>query len=186
MAINTYNIHNINELDSPALVVFPEIVKGNIQKAIDMIGDASRLRPHIKTHKTVEVTKLCQSYGIQKFKCATIAEAELLGICEAKEVLFAYQPIGPKALRFKQLIDKFPKTHFACLIDSVDVLNSHSNFGFDVYIDLNTGMNRTGVAPENAVTLAKAIKSTPNLKLLGIHAYDGNIHVIDLEKREIE
>jgi D-threonine aldolase len=186
MYSNIYNINNINELDSPALVVFEEIVIQNIQKAVEMISEVARLRPHIKTHKTAEVTKLCQAAGIHKFKCATIAEAELLGICEAADVLLAYQPIGPKALRFKQLIEKYPKTHYSCLIDSIDVLASHAKYGFDLYIDLNTGMNRTGISPENAVGLAIAIKEIPNLNLLGVHAYDGNIHEKDLAKRKIE
>lgn len=185
-----YNIQNISELDSPSLVVFPDLVKKNIQKAVKMIGDVSRLRPHIKTHKTIEVTKLCQGEGIQKYKCATIAEAELLGICEVEDVLLAYQPIGKKAERFAALIQKYPKTKFSCLIDSSKAGNDLSDLGkkvkirFDVFIDLNTGMNRTGILPENAVDLVNSIKSCSNINLLGLHCYDGNIRESDLSERE--
>jgi D-threonine aldolase len=182
------NIQNINQLDSPALIVFPEIVKNNIKKAIEIIGDVNRLRPHIKTHKTAEVIKLCQAQGIEKYKCATIAEAELLGICEAKDVLLAYQPVGPKAFRLKIIIEKYPKTHFACLVDSAEMAEfySENRFDFDLYIDLNIGQNRTGIFPENALELAKKIKKLPFINFKGIHAYDGHIYTKDLPQRKIE
>ena len=66
------------ELDSPSLIVDASIVRKNIHEMIRMVGDANRLRPHIKTHKTAEGIQLMIAAGIHKFKCATIAEAELL------------------------------------------------------------------------------------------------------------
>ena len=108
MSENWFEIKNIKELDSPALVVFPERVKHNIQLAIDMIGDVSRLRPHIKTNKSPDVAKLMLGAGITKFKCATIAEAEMLAQCDAPNVLLAYQPLGPKLNRFISLIKNIP------------------------------------------------------------------------------
>ena len=47
-----YVIDDVEKLDSPALVVFPERVKKNIQTAIEMVGDVTRLRPHVKTNKS--------------------------------------------------------------------------------------------------------------------------------------
>ena len=73
-----YSIKDIDTLDSPCLVVYPERVKKNIATLVESIGDVDRLRPHIKTHKSYEVSKLMLDAGITKFKCATIAEAEML------------------------------------------------------------------------------------------------------------
>ena len=84
--LNWYEIINVQELDSPALVIFPDRVKKNIQTAINMVGDIQRLRPHVKTHKSPDATRLMIEAGITKFKCATIAEAEMLGECVAKDV----------------------------------------------------------------------------------------------------
>ena len=95
-----YHISNITEVDSPALVVFPDRVKRNIELLKNMIDDVKRLRPHVKTHKTKEAALLQMEAGIKKFKCATIAEAEMLGSIKAPDVLLAYQPIGPKINRF--------------------------------------------------------------------------------------
>ncbi|HEX2683974.1 MAG TPA: D-TA family PLP-dependent enzyme, partial [Ferruginibacter sp.] len=77
---NWFHIADPNQIDSPALLVFPERVKANIKTAIGMVGDLDRIRPHVKTHKCSEVTRLMIEAGIYKFKCATIAEAEMLGM----------------------------------------------------------------------------------------------------------
>ena len=103
-----YHIKNIEEIDSPAFVVYIDRVKENIHIIKSMIDDVNRLRPHIKTHKTKEICSLLLEAGISKFKCATIAEAELLGLVGAPDVLLAYQPVGPKLQRFIDLIKTFP------------------------------------------------------------------------------
>ena len=188
---NWFEIKNINELDSPALVVFPERVKHNIHLAIDMIGDVDRLRPHIKTNKSPDVAKLMLNAGITKFKCATIAEAEMLAQCNAPDVLLAYQPLGPKLHRFISLIKKYPATKFSCLTDNISAVNEQasvfnsSGLTVPVFLDLNVGMNRTGISPgENAVELAKHISSLKGVVLIGLHAYDGHIRDVDFETKK--
>src|SRR5437764_15495266 len=103
-----YVIDDVEKLDSPALVVFPERVKNNIQIAIERVGDVTRLRPHVKTNKSAEAVRLMLNAGITKFKCATIAEAEMLGITKELDVVVAYQPIGPKLQRLDELIKNVP------------------------------------------------------------------------------
>src|SRR5574338_42614 len=105
-----YEIKNSNDVDSPALVIYKDRVKENIRLAISMVQDVSQLRPHIKTHKTAEAIQLMLEAGIQKFKCATISEAELLGLQQAPDVLLAYQPVGPKVQRLVQLIKTYRHT----------------------------------------------------------------------------
>src|SRR5580700_1488877 len=120
MAGSWYQIDNIDELDTPALVVYPERVRENIARAVGMVGDAARLRPHVKTHKSPAVTRLMLDAGIRRFKCATIAEAEMLAAEGAPDVLLAYQPVGPKVGRLVQLIRQYPAANFSCLIDHAD------------------------------------------------------------------
>ena len=186
-----YEIENIDSLDSPLLVVFPERVKHNIQLAIGMIGDVTRLRPHIKTNKSPDVTKLMLRAGITKFKCATIAEAEMLAQSNAPDVLLAYQPLGPKLQRFVALIKKYPATKFSCLTDNIAAAEEQSSvfqtnaLNVPVFIDLNVGMNRTGISPdEKATALAAHIGNLHGLTLIGLHAYDGHIRDIDYETKK--
>ena len=81
-----YHIKNINNVDSPALVIYPGRVTENISTLKTMIDDVRRLRPHVKTHKTKEAALLMIRAGINKFKCATIAEAEMFLGAEDFEV----------------------------------------------------------------------------------------------------
>ena len=120
-----YEIANIDQLDTPALVVYPDRIKENIRRAIGMTGDAARLRPHVKTHKSPAVTRLMLEAGIRTFKCATIAEAEMLAIEGAPDVLLAYQPIGPKVVRLAAPCRPFPATeHNSTFLPIFIVLNS--------------------------------------------------------------
>src|SRR5215203_308532 len=147
-----YHINNIEEIDSPAFVVYLDRVRENIHTIKSMIDDVSRLRPHIKTHKTKEISSLLLEAGISRFKCATIAEAELLGLAAAPDVLLAYQPVGPKLERFISLIKAYPSTNFSCLVDNeksariISDAAAKANVTIPVFIDLNVGMNRTGIA----------------------------------------
>jgi D-serine deaminase-like pyridoxal phosphate-dependent protein len=147
-----------------------------------MIDDPQRLRPHVKTHKNKEVTQLLMAAGINKFKCATIAEAEMLALCGAADVVLAYQPVGPKLKRFVQLTQQYPNTHFACLVDNTTSAQAIGNAfvaadaTINVYIDLNVGQNRTGIAPgEKAIALYNYCAQLSGLSMAGLHAYDGHI-----------
>ena len=189
---NWYIIDNIAQIDSPALVVYPERIENNIHLAIQIAGSAERLRPHVKTNKMAEVCRLMMQSGITKFKCATIAEAEMLALAGAPDILLAYQPVGPKIDRLIKLIKSYPKSYISCLVDhpenvfAINNLCNKEGVGLNVYIDLNVGMNRTGIHPSNAPELAKTILSLKNLRLAGLHGYDGHIHESDIVQRQSE
>lgn len=178
-----YLIDDADQLDSPALVFYKDRIIENISLLKQSISDVGRLRPHVKTHKTREITLLMTEAGITKFKCATIAEAEMLGSCEAPDVLLAYQPVGPKIDRLITLIKTFPVTRFSCLVDNDVSLKAIASAAVEaditirVFLDLNVGMNRTGIMPdEKALLLYKQAAQEKGIELMGIHAYDGHIH----------
>lgn len=188
-----YQMSETDKIDSPALVVFPELVKKNIDHLVSMADDVNRLRPHIKTHKTAEGIQLMMKAGISKFKCATIAEAELLGMNNAPDVVLAYQPGGPKLKRFIAVVKKYPGTTWACLTDNIASAASMSDafaeagLKIPVYLDLNTGMNRSGIVPgAEAISLYESISKMPGLIPKGLHAYDGHQRNPDFEKRKQE
>ncbi|GAA4099270.1 D-TA family PLP-dependent enzyme [Mucilaginibacter panaciglaebae] len=185
-----FDITDINELDTPALVVYPDRVKKNIATLVTAIDSTDRLRPHVKTHKCKEVTQLCMDAGIRKFKCATIAEAEMLARCKAPDVLLAYQPIGPKIKRLVALIKQYPDTKFSCLADNyeaasqIDQIALAGQVTLNVFIDLNVGMNRSGIAPQEAFVLYGRCELLEAVKVSGLHVYDGHIHHNDLNIRK--
>ena len=186
-----YVIDNIDELDSPQLVVYPARVQYNIDKAKEMVGDVSRLRPHVKTNKTPEVMRMMVDAGISKFKCATIAEADILGREKAGDVLLAYQPVGPKVQRLIELIKKYPQTKYSCLVDHIIALEgintafANAEMIADIFLDINLGMNRTGIVPEKTMELYRKAAAMKNIKVRGLHAYDGHFRDPDINKRTV-
>lgn len=171
-----FEVDNVAEVDSPGLLIYPQRVRENIRILKTFVDDVQRLRPHVKTNKSPEVTKMLVAEGIAKFKCATIAEAEMLAMNGAKDVLLAHQPVGPKIKKFGELVKKYPSVKFSCLVDDVNVAKALDNAS--VYIDLNVGMNRTGIEPEKALDLYKQCQN-----VVGLHAYDGHLRDPDLEVR---
>lgn len=186
-----YTLGDTTDVVSPSLLIYPDRIRKNIRLMIEMTRDASRLRPHIKTHKTAEIVRMQIEMGIDKFKCATIAEAELLGMCGAGDVLLAMQPVGANIPRFGQLIKSFPSTHFSALVDCETVISELSaqaeedDLKISLFLDLNTGMNRTGIEPgEKALELYQTIWNDSNLNAIGLHSYDGHIRNPNPEERK--
>ncbi|GGC13831.1 threonine aldolase [Parapedobacter defluvii] len=187
-----YRIRKESDVDSPALLVFPERIKQNIALLKSMIDDPKRLRPHVKTHKTKEILQLQLDAGITKFKCATLAEAEMLGECGTPDVLLAYPLYGPKLSLFLSLKQKFPKTKFSAIVDHPEAADALSAAAVqegtlvDVYVDLNIGMGRTGIKPgAEALALYRQCGQLEGLAIQGFHAYDGHVHERDIEKRKV-
>ena len=185
-----FEVKNVDSIDTPSLLVYKERVRKNIQRAVAAIGNVDLLRPHIKTNKMAEVCRMMMDEGIHKFKCATIAEAEMLAMIDAKDVLLAYQPCGPKAERFLQLNIRYPSVRFSCIVDDIEAARHLSSLftaagkTAAVFIDLNTGMNRTGATAGNAKKVISAIMHLPGMRIMGLHAYDGHVRDTDIEQRE--
>jgi D-serine deaminase-like pyridoxal phosphate-dependent protein len=190
MTKDWHRIINVDDVPSPALLVYPDRVEENVRRMVAIAGHPRRLRPHMKTHKLPEVIKLQTDAGITQFKCATIAEAEMVAKCGVPDVLLAYQPLGPNVRRLIQLIKQHPRTRFSALVDDEAAARSLSksfeaaSLSIEVLLDLDTGMHRTGVEPgARAFELYQLINKLPGLRAGGLHAYDGHLSVADLAER---
>lgn len=186
-----YITGNEDEIPSPALLIYRERVVENIRKMIETAGNTDLLRPHVKTHKMAGITKLLMDCGISKFKCATIAEAEMLALCGAEDILLAYQPVGPNIGRFFALREKFPDRKISTIVDCLKIAREISDeaakhgIHTHLWLDINSGMNRTGIKPdEKALELYKTMVSLPMISVDGLHAYDGHIHDKNFEERQ--
>ena len=120
-------LSNEAELNSPSLVLHLERVEENMRRMVEIAGGPRRLRPHVKTHKLAPLIAKQITLGIHKFKCATIAEAEMVAAAGGTEVLLAAQPVGPHIARFIQLIKKFPRTYFTTLVDDLNTVHEIDN-----------------------------------------------------------
>ena len=178
-----FRITNEADVPSPALLIYPERVEENLRRMIARAGGVARLRPHVKTHKLPQILALELQLGITKFKAATIAEAEMCATAGAPDVLLAYQPVGPNARRLAELVRAFPRTQFLTLADNPGTVAElaaaacAAQVTLEVLLDLNVGMDRTGIAPgDEAARVYHTLAHTPGLVPGGLHAYDGHLH----------
>ncbi len=191
--MNWLQLNNPESVISPSLLVDPGRVAQNIQQMIAMVGGVAhvgRLRPHVKTHKMPDVTRMQIDAGIHRFKTATIAETEMVAAAGATDVLLAYQPVGPNLGRLADLIQRFPATCFAAITDDLSAAKEiagqlgRSENPFRLFIDVDCGMHRTGIELGDSMErLRDWIESEDGVRFEGLHVYDGHIHDESLDAR---
>jgi D-serine deaminase-like pyridoxal phosphate-dependent protein len=186
-----YRLADVSAVFSPALVFFPELIRRNVARVVEMAGGPHRLRPHAKTHKTREIARLLLDAGVTRHKCATIAEAEMLASAGAPDVLIAYPLVGPNLGRLVELVRRFPGTRFSTLFDHPDATRalsaavSAAGLTVGAVLDLNVGQNRTGIAVgDGAVSLYELAARLPGLRPEGFQVYDGHNNQPDRADRE--
>lgn len=172
----------LDTLNSPMMVIFRDRLQANLDSMLVMAGHPSRLRPHCKTHKMEQIIRMWVEQGVTKHKAATIAECEMLAAAGAKDILLAYNPVGPNIGRVVTLATKYPACRFAVTADHESPLQllsaaaAKANVTIGVMLDVNVGMNRTGIRPEDpaAVSLYVQASKMPGLRCAGFHIYDGH------------
>ena len=181
-----YRVAGLDDVLTPALVIYPEILASNLERTLALLeGDGSRWRVHIKTAKLGYTLRQLVERGIRNFKCATTLE--LLTACEwgAEDVLFAYPSMGANARRVQELAAQFPRVRVSVLAENEDQVRQWRGTSVGVFLDINPGMNRTGVeqnAVDDVVSLARAI-GTAGLMFRGLHYYDGHLGGVAFEER---
>lgn len=185
-----YHIENEDSIASPALLLYQDRIDHNLRLMVEIAGGPERLRPHVKTHKLGPLIQQQLALGITKFKCSTIAEAEMTADAGAPDVMLAMPCVGINAHRYAELALKYPKTVFSTIADCDDTIRylaaaaQQHRVTLGVFLELDCGMGRTGIKPgTEALFLAGVLKDTPRLQFVGLHAYDGHIHDSDLAVR---
>ena len=173
---------NTSRIITPALLIIKPNLVHNIKKMIEISGDKDRLWPHIKTHKMSDIIKLQIKYGIKKFKCSTISELKLLSsVKKIDQILLAMQLTEDKIEYYIDIQKNNSKIIYSTLIDNFKTLDLYDKIcknldsTLNVWIDINNGMNRTGIEPSKAIDLYNKIDQNKNINLKGLHVYDGNI-----------
>ncbi|MCS6978120.1 MAG: D-TA family PLP-dependent enzyme [Gemmatales bacterium] len=189
MTASRYQIHDASAIPSPSLLFYPELIRANLARMIEIAGGSDRLRPHGKTHKTREIFQMALQMGVRKHKVATVAEAELAAQSGVPDVFLAYPLVGPNCERFARLVRSSPQTQILACVDDVEAtaqLEAALRGGppVEAVVDLDVGQHRTGVSElAKAVALYERIARSPVLRCGGLHAYDGHNNAPEPEKR---
>lgn len=184
---NRYSINGTDQVLTPALAIYPEVVDSNIQNTVRLLGgNADRWRPHVKTAKLESVIKSLIQHGVSSFKCSTTLE--LLTACRsgARDVLIAYPVVGAALLRAREIATQFASVSVSALVEDEEQVEAWSGSSVGLFIDINPGMDRTGVEqgrPDRIKSLAIRI-SRAKLELRGLHYYDGHLSGQELRDRQ--
>jgi len=171
-----HHILNTDDILTPALVLYPDIVTANITSTLNLLaGNPDRWRAHVKTAKLNYTLRMLLDRGVVNFKCAT--SLELLQACEngAKDVLLAYPVMAANARRIQQIRDRFPQVRVSVLVENDDQVRQWRGSSIGVFLDINPGMNRTGInqtRTSKVFDTARAVLDA-RLEFRGLHYYDG-------------
>jgi D-serine deaminase-like pyridoxal phosphate-dependent protein len=173
-----YRLSGPDNVLTPALLLYPDAIASNIDCTLRLLGgDGGRWRVHIKTAKLAYTLHMYIERGIRNFKCATTLE--LLAACRsgAQDVLLAYPVMGANARRAREIASQFPRVHISALAENRAQLAPWRGSSVGIFLDINSGMNRTGIEPSRAadvLELARAVRDA-GLEFRGLHFYDGHL-----------
>jgi D-serine deaminase-like pyridoxal phosphate-dependent protein len=181
-----YRVTGIEGVLTPALVIYPEIVASNIERTLGLLGgDPDRWRPHIKTAKLALTLGMLVKRGVKNFKCATTLE--LLIACQtgAADVLVAFPVVGANARRVVEIAKQFPHVRISVLVENEGQVQQWRESSVGVFVDINPGMNRTGVEQERTGEVVRLVQFVEEAKLQfrGLHYYDGQYGGLDEPER---
>jgi 3-hydroxy-D-aspartate aldolase len=180
----------IAEIETPALVIDLDALERNIAKMAEFSRTAGvGLRPHAKTHKSVEIARRQIAQGAVGQCVQTVGEAEVLVRGGITDVLVSNQVVGLRKLR--RLAALAREARITLCFDAPDQVDAAAmvarEFGAEIggLVEIEVGMERCGIAPgRDAAVLARHIEQSPGLKFRGLQAYHGRAqHLASYQER---
>ncbi len=167
----------VDAIDTPALVVDLDALERNVAT---MAGFAAqhglRLRPHAKTHKSAQIARLQRAAGAVGVCVQKVGEAEALAEGGVDDIFISNEVVAPAALQ--RLAALAGRIRLAVAVDSLlgverlaEALRAAGSRA-EVFVEIDVGHGRCGVAPAAAGALAHAVVAH-GLPLAGLHAYQG-------------
>jgi D-serine deaminase-like pyridoxal phosphate-dependent protein len=175
------NLADLDALDTPALAVDVATMERNLSR---MSGDLARagvaVRPHWKTSKCLEMARRQLALGAVGFTCSTPGEVRALGEAGIRGLLWAHLPVGaPKVAFAVEAVGRYGTTLIADSVEAAQPVGEAlvaAGLVADVFLEVDTGLGRTGVDPDAAVRVAAQIAALPGLRLRGVMTHEGHLY----------
>lgn len=166
-------------IDTPFVYIDLDVVRSNIAAMQAALSNAGiRLRPHVKTHKSVRIGRLQLEAGAVGITVATVGEAEVFAAAGFDDIFIAY-PIwaaGPRAERIRSLHEQvklrigFDSAEAA---ERLGLAVEGSGRALEVLIEVDCGARRSGVDPRAAGEVAGRAQRY-GLRVVGVFTYAGH------------
>jgi len=186
-----------SDLMTPALLIDLERLENNLKSMMEKAEyNGVDLRPHIKTHKCIEIGMKQLEYGAQGITVSTMGEARVFAEAGFDDITYAV-PIVPN--KFDSVEHVSEKAHLNVLLDNesiaeqLDAFCRKTEILLDVFVKVDCGYPRCGIDPKSpaAIKLVKKIHKSRNLNFEGILTHAGHAYgaisiqeVKDIAKKE--
>jgi len=187
MALSAREPAGLEAIRTPALVIDLDAVDANLDATLRLLGgDAARWRPHLKTVKLELVMRRIRERGVAQAKTSTTLELETACRAGFSDILLAYPVTGATVDVVRRIAGDYPGTAVSVLVEDLNSVAPWRGSHVGLFIDLNSGMDRTGMLLEGdreVLALIRAIQAA-GLRFAGLHFYDG--HAAYFEPQEAE
>jgi D-serine deaminase-like pyridoxal phosphate-dependent protein len=174
-------IDALAELDTPALLIDLDRLERNLRDVAERAGaHGKRLRPHIKTHKMIEIARRQVELGAVGLTVAKLGEAEVLADAGFTDLFVCYPIVG--AVKLRRLVALAERVKVSTIADDIDVARAlaaaarAAGLTIDVLVKLDLGMHRIGVRVEDAEALATGLAGLDGLAFRGVCIHEGVVY----------
>ena len=192
MIIPQEQILNLHQyIETPALIVDLQQLEKNIEAMQNLANEnAVRLRPHIKTHKSVFISKLLLKHGAVGITVAKVGEAEVMAAAGISNIFIANQITHP--LKLRRLRKLHETINISVGVDQIEQISLQKRYfnnaskPLRVLVEIDSGLNRCGVTVgDSLVKLVREISHAHELTLEGIFTHAGQVYGAQ-SKKEIQ
>ena len=175
-------INNLNELNTPCLILDKNLLEKNCHKAREKCSELKTiLRPHVKTAKSIEVAKIALGKDFGPITVSTLEEAEYFASSGFKDILYAVCIIPSKLERLNYIQSKYD-CYIRMVIDSVFVAQEILNYSnlhktnFEILIEIDCGEGRSGLNYQdtNIREISRVFEESKQVELLGVLTHAGH------------
>lgn len=170
----------VHDLATPALVLDLDVLERNVRRMAEKISHlGARLRPHVKTHKCIEVGRLQLQHGARGVTVATLVEARDFADHGFDDITWAFPVVVG---RLDEVVELAKRITFRIVIDSSAALGAvhaaarRAGATIHTWLKVDCGFHRAGVDPEAPASceLAKRLAATPGVTFDGILTHAGH------------
>jgi D-serine deaminase-like pyridoxal phosphate-dependent protein len=167
-------------LDTPAVLVDLDKVEANVERmAAYARENGLTLRPHIKSHKSLHMASMQIDHGATGLCVSTASEVQVMSRLNV-DMMLAYPLVG--LTKLQRVLPILQGKLLSLVVDAGKTLDAYRDFAqvhnliIPVYVEVDTGMNRSGSLPVESLELVKVIAKDPHFKFMGIMTHAGHAH----------
>jgi len=166
------------DLETPALLLHLDVVERNLAHMADRARNLGvRLRPHVKTHKCVQLGRLQLEQGARGLTVATLVEAEVFARAGFEDLTWAF-PIDPSHVSHARRIAQETGATLRVVVDDLPTARALAGSGLHVWLKVDCGYHRAGVDPASpyALEVARELGAERQLVFDGILSHSGHAY----------